>query len=220
MSDTRGGDDGGQRRAARWAGVGTMALRLLASTWRVRFVNGEVERALRGSGTPFIFVLWHGELLPLLYVHRGRGIAALISEHADGELVARLVERLGYTTVRGSTSRGAARALIGLQRAADAGHTLAITPDGPRGPAHSFAGGAMVVAQRSGLPLLAVSAHATRAWRLRSWDGFMIPKPFATVRVGYAGPLSISTEGGARAAADAADEGRALIDAASERARA
>lgn len=211
--------DAGQRRAARWSGPGTVLLRLLASTWRVRFVNGEVERELRASGEPFIFVLWHAELLPLLYFHRGRGIAALISEHADGELVARLVERLGYTTVRGSTSRGAARALIGLQRAAQDGHTLAITPDGPRGPAHSFAPGAMVVAQRSGLPILAVSAHATRAWRLRSWDRFMIPKPFAVIRVGYAGPLRVPQTGGARAAAESAEAGRALIEKASERAR-
>jgi len=211
--------DAGQRRAARWSGVGTFVLRLLAATWRVRFVNGEIERELRASGRPFIFVLWHAELLPLLYFHRGRGIAALISEHADGELVARLVERLGYTTVRGSTSRGAARALIGLQRAAEEGHTLAITPDGPRGPAHSFAPGAMVVAQRSGLPLLGVSAHVTRAWRLRSWDRFVIPKPFAVVRIGYAGPLFVPADSGARAAAESADAGRALIDAASERAR-
>jgi len=211
--------DGGKRRAARWSGLGAFVLRLLAATWRVRFVNDDAVREFTAAGRPFIFVLWHGELLPLLYVHRGRGIAALISEHADGELVAQLVQRLGYRTVRGSTSRGAARALVGLERAAREGHTLAITPDGPRGPAHSFAAGAMVVAQRSGLPLFAVAAHATRAWRLKSWDRFMIPKPFATVHVGYAGPLTVSGEGGGRAAAAAADAGRALIDSAGACAR-
>lgn len=210
--------DAGARRAGRIARVGTLALRLLASTWRVRFTFDEGVRDLRARGVPFIFVLWHGELLPLLYVHRGRGIAALISEHSDGELIAQVVERLGYRTVRGSTSRGAARALVGLERAAREGCTLAITPDGPRGPARSFAPGAMVVAQRSGLPLVGVSVHASRAWRLRSWDRFTIPKPFATLRVGYSEPLYLAA-GTTREAADAAEQGRALIELAEARAR-
>jgi lysophospholipid acyltransferase (LPLAT)-like uncharacterized protein len=193
--------------------VGTLALRLLGLTWRVRYAFDGPVRALEARGEPFIFVLWHGELLPLLFVHRGRGIAALISEHADGELIARVVERLGYRTVRGSTTRGAARALIGLERAAREGCTLAITPDGPRGPAHSFAPGAMVVAQRSGLPLVAVSVHTSRAWRLRSWDRFTIPKPFAVLHVAYSEPLYVPA-----AAPRDAEQGRALIELAGTRA--
>jgi lysophospholipid acyltransferase (LPLAT)-like uncharacterized protein len=209
--------DAERRRANRIAWIGTLVLRLLASTWRIRFVHDEAVRGLRARGVPFIFVLWHGELLPLLYVHRGRGIAALISEHADGELIARVVERLGYRTVRGSTSRGAARALIGLERAARDGCTLAITPDGPRGPALSFAPGAMIVAQRSGLPLVAVSVHASRAWRLRSWDRFMIPKPFARLQVAYSEPLYVPATS-TREAAAGSEQGRALLELSESRA--
>ena len=135
------------------------------------------------------FALWHGELLPLLYHHRGQGVAVLISEHRDGELIARIAQRFGFRTVRGSTSRGASRALVGLVRELEQGHDVAITPDGPRGPAHAFAPGALIAAQRAGVPVIPVRASATRAWRLRSWDRFLIPKPFCRITVAYGSPV-------------------------------
>ena len=164
---------------------------MLARTWRVRVVNGDYVRDLRRAGRPFIFALWHGQLLPLLWHHREEGVIILISEHRDGELVARAAESLGYGLIRGSSTRGAERALISLVRELQAGHEVAITPDGPRGPPATFAPGALVAAQRSDSFILPVAASADRAWRLRSWDRFMIPKPFARVTVAYGAPTKV-----------------------------
>lgn len=192
--------------------AGTLLIRLLALTWRIRAMNYESVATLRSSGQKVIFTLWHGELLPLLWVHRGQGIAVVISEHRDGEIIAQIAERLGYTTVRGSTSRGGGRALIGLMRAIQAGHDGAVTPDGPRGPAHVFAAGAAIAAQRTRAPLVMVRASASRAWRLKSWDRFLVPKPFATVRVSY-GPVVPVNAATPREAAAEAPRLQALLDA-------
>jgi lysophospholipid acyltransferase (LPLAT)-like uncharacterized protein len=178
-----------RQRAALFAGRGF--LNVLARTWRVRVVNGEAVRTLRASGLPFIFALWHGQLLPLLWHHRDEGVMVLISEHRDGEMVARTAESLGYGLIRGSTTRGGDRALISLVRELQAGHEIAITPDGPKGPAEKFAPGALVAAQRSGSFILPVAASASRSWRLKSWDQFMIPKPFARVTVAYGAPTKV-----------------------------
>jgi lysophospholipid acyltransferase (LPLAT)-like uncharacterized protein len=130
---------------------------------------------MRRERQPIVFALWHGDLLPLLYQHRNEGVSVLISEHRDGELIARVAESLGFRTVRGSSSRGASRALVGLTRELTSGHDVAITPDGPRGPARSFAPGALIAAQRGNGAVIAVGLAAKSAWRLRSWDRFVIP---------------------------------------------
>jgi lysophospholipid acyltransferase (LPLAT)-like uncharacterized protein len=181
--------------------LGRGFLHALARTWRIRVVNGGHLLDLRRAGRPFIFALWHGQLLPLLWHHRGQGVLVLISEHRDGEMVAQAAESLGYGLIRGSTTRGGDRALISLVRELKAGHEVAITPDGPRGPAETFAPGALVAAQRSDSFILPVAASADRAWRLRSWDRFVIPKPFARVTVAYATPTKVSATS-SRAAAD------------------
>lgn len=200
-------------RKLRWTvRVGASLLRLLATTWRVRTVNGEPLDEARRAGQPVLFALWHGELLPLLWHQRARGVAVLISEHRDGEIVAQIAESLGYRTVRGSSSRGASRALLGLARAIADGNDGAITPDGPRGPARVFAPGAAVAAQRTGAPIVPIRASASRAWRLRSWDRFLIPKPFALVTVTI-GPLTKVIADSPRAAAEQSGELQRILDA-------
>lgn len=182
-----------EERRLRWISrVGYHAIRLLARTWRIRVVGQEGLDALRARRAPLAFAFWHGQLLPLLYQHRNQGVAILISEHRDGEVIARIGYRLGYRSVRGSSSRGAARALLGLVRELEGGGEVAVSPDGPRGPAERFAPGTLVAAQRSGAYIVPVAAVADRAWRLRSWDRFLIPKPFARVTVGYAVPALVS----------------------------
>jgi lysophospholipid acyltransferase (LPLAT)-like uncharacterized protein len=176
-------------RAALLAGRGV--LQLLARTWRFRIVNAGAINGLRAAKRSFIFSLWHGQLLPLLWHHRDEGVVLLISEHRDGELVARAAESLGYALVRGSTTRGADRALISVIRELQAGREVAITPDGPKGPAGKYAPGALIASQRSGAVIVPVVAVADRAWRLKSWDRFMIPKPFARVTVAYGDPASV-----------------------------
>lgn len=182
------------RRIAWLSRAGGAFLRTLGATWRFRALNDGPLKALRAAKKPFIFMLWHGQLLPLLYYHRNEGVGILISEHGDGEIIARVAKQFGLDTVRGSTSRGAARALLGLARAIHEGHDIAITPDGPRGPAKSFAPGSLIVAQRTGAPLIAATIAVESAWRLNSWDKFVIPRPFARITVSYSDPLYVDAK--------------------------
>lgn len=192
--------------------LGALLLRALASTWRMRSHDDAGFRAARAADSRVIFTLWHGELLPLLWQHRGENVAIVISEHRDGEIVAQIAESLGYATVRGSSSKSGSRALIGLMREIDAGRDGAITPDGPRGPAHVFAPGVAVAAQRTGALMQPIRARASHAWRLRSWDRFVIPKPFARVDVYYGEPERVVADS-PRAAAEQAPRLQALLDA-------
>lgn len=157
-------------------------------TTRAERIGAENYEQFPRQGTPFILVFWHGHLLPLVHYHRNQGFVVLVSEHADGEYITRVIERNGFATVRGSSSRGATKALKGLVRAARAGQPLAVTPDGPRGPRGEFKPGALLVAQVTGLPLVPVSVGASSGWRFRSWDGFLVPRPFSKVTLEYAAP--------------------------------
>jgi len=191
--------------------LGAAVIRMIASTWRFRVANREGAIAAQAQGERLIYTLWHGELLPLLWLHRNEGVGVVISEHRDGEIIARIAETLGYVTIRGSTSRGGSRALIGLMRELENGRDVAVTPDGPRGPAHVFAPGAAIAAQRTGALIVPTRASTSRAWRLRSWDRFMIPKPFARVDVVYGAPTAVDA-GTPREAVDHAPRLQALLD--------
>jgi len=168
----------------------------LSTTWRLRVENEENWRRFRREGRAVILVFWHEQLLPLAHQIRGRGTVALVSGHSDGEYIARVIERMGFETVRGSSTRGGIRGLKGLIRGAHEGHDLALTPDGPSGPARSFKPGALLVAQLTGLPIVPLAAGASAAWRFGSWDGFMVPRPFTVVRVGYGKPRWVDRDAG------------------------
>jgi lysophospholipid acyltransferase (LPLAT)-like uncharacterized protein len=198
--------------------LGAMVLRLLAWTWRVRMVNPEAVAGLRAANEPYVFACWHGQMLPLLWAHRGQGIAILVSEHRDGEIITRIARTIGFNAVRGSTSRGGGRALLGLVAELQRGRPVAVTPDGPRGPAGYFAPGAIVAAARAGVPILTVGAYASSAWQLKSWDRFLIPKPFARVAVAYGGPELVAGATPRDAAAEV-PRFQALLEATLERAR-
>jgi lysophospholipid acyltransferase (LPLAT)-like uncharacterized protein len=204
------------RRVVWLARLGTALVRLLGLTWRVRVSHDEDMRRFRAARQPIVFMLWHGTILPLLYHHRNEGVVVVISEHADGEIIARIAENLGFGTVRGSTSRGSARALLGAVHMVSEGHDLAVTPDGPRGPAKTIAPGSAIIAQRTGAPVIGAVATARRAWRLKSWDGFLIPKPFTTVRIAYSDASHVVASN-ARAAANAVDSLRVIMDVAEQR---
>lgn len=179
-------------RRARWLSlVAVWVIRLLGSTWRVRLLDAQPVERLRQDGQPVALLLWHGQLLPLLYVMRYQSIATLISTHRDGELIAQVARRLGCRLIRGSSSRGADRALMGLVRELRDGFTVAVTPDGPRGPYRSFAPGALIAAHRAQAPVVAFGVHASRAWYMKSWDQFMIPKPFARITIVFDSPTPV-----------------------------
>jgi hypothetical protein len=211
--------DARAERRLRWiTAAGYAVIRVLARTWRIRVVHHEPLEALRERRAPLAFAFWHGQMLPLLYQHRDEGVAILISSHRDGEIITRIGHRFGYRSVRGSTSRGGGRALLGLVRELEQGGEVAVTPDGPRGPAERFAPGALIAAQRSGAWIVPVAAAADRAWRLRSWDRFLIPKPFARVTVAYGEPTQVAAKT-AREAELEAGRFEALLTDAGARAR-
>ena len=205
-----------------WVAVrfGAVIIRALAITWRYRLTNTEPMRALRSRRQPFIFAFWHGTMLPLVWVHRGEGVPVVISEHRDGEIIAQIVEHFGFRTIRGSSTRGAARALLAIVRELESGAEVAVTPDGPRGPARRFAGGALVAAQRVGVPIVGVAVTASSAWRLNSWDRFMIPKPFSRVHIAYTAPTCVAASSARDAEAEAGRFESLLNDAIAEAKRA
>ncbi|MBI1966844.1 MAG: lysophospholipid acyltransferase family protein [Gemmatimonadetes bacterium] len=168
--------------------IGMGLVRLLASTWRVRVRGEEHLRALRTARRPFVFVLWHSRILPLLHHHRNEKVVLLISRHRDGGYLTALAQRWGYRFVRGSSKRGGEVGLLGIVRALEDGAEVAVTPDGPRGPAEQVKPGAVAAAQHAHVPLLPIGARASAAWWIDSWDRFCIPKPFARIEVVY-GPV-------------------------------
>jgi lysophospholipid acyltransferase (LPLAT)-like uncharacterized protein len=178
-----------KERRIRWiVRLGAPLLRLMAMTWRYEERGAEGWRALRAAKKPFIFSLWHGHLLSLTWRRRGEGITVMISEHSDGEIIARIVEGWGYRTVRGSTSRGAGRALLGMVRELESGREFAITPDGPRGPAGVAAAGVLLASNRSGAAIVPMRGDFSNAWQQGNWDRFAIPKPFSKIVITYGEP--------------------------------
>ena len=168
------------------------ALKLLAASWRIRTVDEERWRPLYETHRPHVFLLWHEVLLPLLWQHRRQSIAIVVSEARDGQYLADFAASLGYRAVRGSSTRGAARALLGAVRELEAGHAVAFTPDGPRGPRRELKPGVVAAAQRGGAVIVPLHAEVDRAWRLNSWDRFVIPKVGAQVRIVYGRPFDVA----------------------------
>ena len=185
------------RSRLRYSVAGVLGKALVGSlftTVRVERSGQEHLAEFRKERRPVIFVFWHGRLLPLVHAHRHEGACVLVSEHGDGEYIARIIERYGFETVRGSGTRGRVQGLRGLIRAAQSGQNLAVTPDGPRGPNRIVKPGALVVARLTGLPLIPVGVGGSSTWMANSWDRFMVPKPFSTVSIAYGHPSFIPRE--------------------------
>ncbi len=161
-------------------------IRLLGATLRYETVCAPGVAVGDTIPGPTIFAFWHRSLLLAAYRFRGLGIAILISRSFDGELIARTVEHLGFVGVRGSSTRGGSVGLRGMERAYAHGRICAFTADGPKGPAMVAKPGAVQLAELAGAHWVgAFELMAERCWRLASWDGFVIPKPFSRVRVGW-----------------------------------
>jgi lysophospholipid acyltransferase (LPLAT)-like uncharacterized protein len=148
-------------------------------------------QAARAAGRPVILLCWHGRLLPLLFVHRAEGVVLLVSRHRDGGYLVDVARRWGYGAVRGSSRRGGEVGLLGIVRALRRGATVALTPDGPRGPAERVKLGAIAAAQHGRALIVPLTARPSAAWWLRSWDRFCVPRPFATIDVRYGAPYEV-----------------------------
>jgi lysophospholipid acyltransferase (LPLAT)-like uncharacterized protein len=184
-------------RKVRWLSLaGFWAVQALARTWRLT-LRGEANWPVRdGARVPVVVSVWHGLMLAPIWTQRHRGIMALASEHGDGEIIARILERLGYAPpARGSSSRGGVRGLLTMVSALRGGRSIAFTPDGPRGPARVPQPGVFVAAHRAGVVIVPMSMHAAHCWHLRSWDRYAIPKPFARVVVTMGEPFTPRFDG-------------------------
>lgn len=167
-----------------------MIICLLGVTLRYEDIAEPGAEPAYHTPPPLIYALWHRCLLVCAWRFRNGNLHILISRSFDGELIARTVERLGFVAVRGSSSRDGAVGLRNLQRAYQENQYIAITADGPRGPAQIAKPGVTALAQLVGAPVGAIYVHPHRAWVLRSWDRFLIPKPFSRVTVGWALPAA------------------------------
>ena len=161
---------------------------------------------------PTVYAFWHRSLLACAYRFRNKQIAILISPSFDGELIARVVELLGFKAVRGSSSRGGAAGLRNMVEAYKAGHRCAITADGPRGPAQVAKPGTAHLAKLVDAEWVgAFYAEPDRAWTLASWDRFLIPKPFSKVRIAFPSHVPLSTPDLEAAIQASLDEAVAMV---------
>jgi hypothetical protein len=152
-----------------------------------------MERAIEEHGGA-ILVTWHGRTMIPLWRVKKRGFCALISLSKDGDIQARNFERLGYRIVRGSTGRRGAAATREILKAIEVGGVLAFTPDGPRGPARVVQEGVVYFAKKTGKPIIAVGAAASPAWNLKSWDAYLVPRPFARAALVWGEPMFIEPD--------------------------
>jgi len=170
--------------------IAQLLIRLIYRTCKVTYTLPNEPKE------PYIVAFWHGELLLQPYIYRRMRdlprIGVMISDHFDGELIARTIAYFGFTTLRGSSSKRAASVLLEAIRKMKAGFDVAITPDGPRGPRHSVADGIIAIAQKMDAQIVVQHVRPSRYWQLRSWDRFMIPKPFSEIELIAMEPFKVT----------------------------
>jgi len=174
--------------------AGWMLLRLIGATLRYRVEGGKNVRQLKERKEPFIGSFWHNQVFCAAHFWRFQNIVVMTSRHFDGEVIARVIRKLGFIPARGSSSRGAIKALLEAKRKVQQGLTVAFTADGPRGPAHRVKPGPVWLSRKTGAPILPIHIQPKWFWSLNSWDRFQIPKPFSPVLVKIGQPLIVPSE--------------------------
>jgi len=161
--------------------VGYALIRLIGPTLRYS-VSIEESGPPEPYIQPAIYPLWHNCIIPAVYYYRGRGVPVMSSPSFDAEYTGRIIRRFGYTLVKGFSTKGAVRALLGMQKALQAGKTITLTIDGPRGPRYVAKPGPVLLARNTGVPIVCFNIGMENSWVLRStWDQLQIPKPFSHV---------------------------------------
>jgi len=180
-----------------WTAV--LLIRLIGPTLKFEVVK---EENIAADGYRYIpvgiYCFWHRCVIPAAYRFRNTQIAIMISHSFDGEIIARIAAKLGLCPVRWSSSRGGAGALLGMREELELGHSAVFTADGPRGPLYVAKPGPVLLAKRTGYPIVGFHIALERAWILKSWDKMMIPKPFSRAVIYGCGPIAVP--------ADATDE--------------
>lgn len=174
-----------------WAGY--LAIRLIGPTLRFA-VSWEEGAPGSLEKRPIIYSFWHRCVFPAAYLWRNLNIRVMTSQSFDGEYIARIIQKFGFVAVRGSSSRGAVRALLGMRRDTEEGWTVAFTIDGPRGPRYVAKPGPVLLARATGVPMSVFYMAVERAWVLNTWDQFMLPKPFSRVLMRVAAEMPVPSD--------------------------
>jgi hypothetical protein len=162
--------------------VGLFAVRLISLTYRITVINPEIEESIFDRGEVPIYISWHQRFFPgITFFARRHRISIMISQSKDGDYISKIVRILGWTPVRGSSTRGGREALEELKRRAQEGCTIGHIVDGPKGPFGMVKPGLLAIAQHSGMPILPAIVSSEKRWTFKSWDKFMVPKPFSRV---------------------------------------
>ena len=171
-----------------------IAIKLIGSTVRFEVHGWENWEAASRNGKIPIYAFWHDRVFLATYFWQRRRIVVMTSRSFDGEYIARFIQRFGYGAARGSSSRGATGAIVEMVRLMRAGSPTAFTIDGPRGPRHIAKMGAVLLAKKTGNPILPFTINAEKSWQVSSWDRPQIAKPFSRARVHIAPPIFVPSD--------------------------
>jgi lysophospholipid acyltransferase (LPLAT)-like uncharacterized protein len=171
-----------------------LGIRLIGATVRFEVEGWENYEKVEVGGRRPILSFWHARIFLSTLFFRNRGIVVITSKSKDGEYIARFIQRFGFGAIRGSSSRGAARALIEMKRVMAEGRAIGITVDGPRGPRREAKPGAVYLAKLTGNPILPFQVEPESCWILNTWDRMQIPKPFSKALITIAEPIYVSGE--------------------------
>jgi lysophospholipid acyltransferase (LPLAT)-like uncharacterized protein len=187
-----------RRKLVLWLAVtfGWLLLKTLRMLVRVDSEGREKLEALRAEGRSVLIAIWHGRILLPILQHVNEGITPMISQSRDGEMITRTIEKLGFRSIRGSTSRGGKEAMLAMIKLLkNPGEVAAIMPDGPRGPRHRLKPGVVQIARESGAVILPMTWSARRPIRFASWDRFQLWRPFSRALVIYGDPIDCPPNG-------------------------
>jgi lysophospholipid acyltransferase (LPLAT)-like uncharacterized protein len=169
-------------------------IKLIGKTVRFEVEGWENFEKIERDGRIPIYAFWHNRIFLATYYFRNRGIVVITSQSFDGEYIARFIQRFGYGAVRGSSTRGGVGALVGLIRVMKQGLPAGFTVDGPKGPKYVAKMGAVLLAKKTGNPVMPFSVETKNFWSIKSWDNLQIPKPFTKAKVFIHAPVYVEKD--------------------------
>lgn len=173
-------------------GLISKLLWLYCITWRFKSHNTNIFYSRRAQGKRNIVVIWHDQLLPLTFQHRGWQLGTLASQSKDGEIITQQLKRWGYLPARGSSTRGGAKAIVEMKRIMNNGHDMCLTVDGPKGPRHVVKQGVIFMAKQVDCVIIPAVLSVKHYKRFASWDRFVLPLPFARIDTVFGDPIKLS----------------------------
>lgn len=170
-------------------------IKMIGRTMRFEEVNSEIPNSFWDKGNPAIGAFWHGRLLMMPWVYRGKRLGFLVSPHRDGQIVGRALERFGFHPILGSSNKQGSSALKEMVKANQNGSDIAIAPDGPRGPRYHAHFGVIELARRTGRPVVPLSFSASKKKVFKTWDHFLLPYPFSKGVFIWGEPIHVDSNG-------------------------